>query len=461
MRVGLFGITWHPALALLWLAESAAVLFASQLACRLVGDTSPDPAIDWTQAVVFGGLVIIAMVAMGLFTRRMRDRMAGVILRITLSVIVGGVLAGLFLGFFPAYKYSALEFLSSMVFAWLLLVLVRAVAQRRIDEDIFKRRVLVYGAGNNAMRLAKLRRRADQRGFKLLGFVPAEGEDIEVAEERLVRVNGGLAEYARQNAVEEIVVAMDDRRRSFPLKELLECRLEGIVISEQVTFLERETGKVHLELLTPSWIIFGGGFRRNGMRVHSERMFDLAASFGLLLLASPIMLLTALAIKIEDGLSAPVFYGQDRVGFAGKIFRVLKFRSMRVDAERDGKAQWATTNDNRVTALGKYLRKLRIDELPQLLNVLRGEMSFVGPRPERPQFVDKLAETIPYYRERHSVKPGITGWAQLCYPYGASEQDAVEKLQYDLFYVKNHDLVFDILILLQTVEVILLGKGAR
>jgi sugar transferase (PEP-CTERM system associated) len=461
MRVGLFGITWHPALALLWLAESAAVLIATRLACHLVGDKSPDPVVDWTQAVVFGGLVIIAMVAMGLFTRRMRDRMAGVILRITLSVIVGGVTAGLLLGIFPAYKYSLLEFASSMAFAWVLLVLVRAVAQRRIDEDIFKRRVLVYGAGNNAMRLAKLRRRADQRGFKLLGFVPAEGEDVVVGEDRLVRVNGGLAEYARQNAIEEIVVAMDDRRRSFPLKELLECRLAGIVISEQVTFLERETGKVHLELLTPSWIIFGGGFRKNGMRAHSERIFDLAASFGLLLIASPIMLLTALAIKIEDGFSAPIFYGQDRVGYAGKIFRVLKFRSMRVDAERDGKAQWAVTNDNRVTALGKYLRKLRIDELPQLLNVLRGEMSFVGPRPERPQFVDKLAETIPYYRERHSVKPGITGWAQLCYPYGASEQDAVEKLQYDLFYVKNHDLVFDILILLQTVEVILLGKGAR
>jgi sugar transferase (PEP-CTERM system associated) len=460
MRVGLFGITWHPALALLWLAESAAVLFASQLACRLVGDPSPE-AVDWTQAVVFGGLVIIAMVAMGLFTRRMRDRMAGVILRITLSVLVGGVMAGLLLGFWPAYKYSPLEFLASMAIAWLLLVLVRAVAQRRIDEDIFKRRVLVYGAGNNAMRLAKLRRRADQRGFKLLGFVPADGEDIVVPDDRLARVEVGLAEYARQNAIEEIVVAMDDRRRSFPLKELLECRLAGIVISEQVTFLERETGKVHLELLTPSWIIFGGGFRRNGMRVHSERMFDLAASFGLLMLASPLMLLTALAIKLEDGFSAPVFYGQDRVGFAGKIFRVLKFRSMRVDAERDGKAQWATTNDNRVTVLGKYLRKLRIDELPQLLNVLRGEMSFVGPRPERPQFVDKLAETIPYYRERHSVKPGITGWAQLCYPYGASEQDAVEKLQYDLFYVKNHDLVFDMLILLQTVEVIVLGKGAR
>jgi sugar transferase (PEP-CTERM system associated) len=460
MRVGLFGITWHPALVLLWLAESTAVLVASRFACYLMGGPS-DPAIDWTQAAVFGGLVIIAMVAMGLFTRRMRDRMAGVVLRITLSVLVGGVIAGLVLGFWPAYKFTPLEFISSMVFAWLLLVLVRAVAQRLIDEDIFKRRVLVYGAGNNAMRLAKLRRRADQRGFKLLGFVPAEGEDIVVPEERLQRVSGALYEYAREHSIEEIVVAMDDRRRSFPLKELLDCRLAGIVISEQVTFLERETGKVHLELLTPSWIIFGGGFRKNGMRVRSERMFDLAASTGLLLLAAPIMLLTVLAIKIEDGWSAPIFYGQDRVGYAGRIFRVLKFRSMRVDAERDGKAQWATTNDNRVTALGKYLRKLRIDELPQLLNVLRGEMSFVGPRPERPQFVDKLAETIPYYRERHSVKPGITGWAQLCYPYGASEQDAVEKLQYDLFYVKNHDLVFDMLILLQTVEVILLGKGAR
>jgi len=461
MRVGLFGITWHPALVLLWLAESAAVLIASRFACRLVGGPSLDPAIDWTQAAVFGGSVILAMVAMGLFTRRMRDRMAGVVLRISLSVIAGGLLSGLILGFWPDYKFTLTEFLSSMAFAWLLLVLVRIIAQRLIDEDIFKRRVLVYGAGNNAMRIAKLRRRADQRGFKLLGFVPAEGEDVEVPEDRVVRVSGPLHEYASQHAIEEIVVAMDDRRRSFPLKDLLECRLAGIVISEQVTFLERETGKVHLELLTPSWIIFGGGFRRNGLRVRSERIFDLLASTGLLLLASPIMLLTALAIKIEDGLAAPVFYGQDRVGFAGRIFRVLKFRSMRVDAERDGKAQWATTNDNRVTALGKYLRKLRIDELPQLLNVLRGEMSFVGPRPERPQFVDNLAETIPYYRERHCVKPGITGWAQLCYPYGASEQDAVEKLQYDLFYVKNHDLVFDMLILLQTVEVILLGKGAR
>jgi len=461
MRVGLFGITWHPALLLLWVAESVAVLFGSRLAIWLASGPASNQFVPWTQAAVFGGFIVIAMVAMGLFTRRMRDRMAGILLRITLSVLAGGVLAGLVLGFWPGFKFTLAEFAYSMIFAWLLLVLVRGMSQRLIDEDIFKRHVLVLGAGVNAARLARLRRRADQRGFRLHGFLPVEGEKIEVSSDRVIDVRGSLRDYVKQQGIDEIVVAMDDRRRNFPLKALLDCRLAGILISEQVTFLERETGKVHLELLTPSWMIFGGGFRRDGMRVHSERFFDLLASLSLLALASPVMLLTALAIKLEDGMRAPVFYRQNRVGFGGRIFPVIKFRSMRIDAERDGKAQWATTNDNRVTTLGKYLRKLRIDELPQLLNVLRGEMSFVGPRPERPEFVEQLAETIPYYLERHSVKPGITGWAQLCYPYGASEQDAVEKLQYDLFYVKNHDLVFDILILLQTVEVILLGKGAR
>jgi sugar transferase (PEP-CTERM system associated) len=311
------------------------------------------------------------------------------------------------------------------------------------------------------MRLARLRRRADQRGFRLHGFVASQGEDVVVPVDRLVNVSGALCEYARLHGIDEIVVAMDDRRRNFPLKELLDCRLAGIPISEQVTFLERETGKVHLELLTPSWMIFGGGFNRDGVNRHSERVLDLVAALCLLAIASPVILLTIIAIKLEEGFSAPLLYRQKRVGQGGRAFDVFKFRSMRVDAERDGKAQWATTNDARVTAVGKYLRKLRIDELPQLFNVLRGDMSFVGPRPERPEFVSQLAETIPYYHERHSVKPGITGWAQLCYPYGASEQDAVEKLQYDLFYVKNRDLIFDILILLQTVEVILLGKGAR
>jgi exopolysaccharide biosynthesis polyprenyl glycosylphosphotransferase len=196
------------------------------------------------------------------------------------------------------------------------------------------------------------------------------------------------------------------------------------------------------------------------MRRYEERVFDVISSSALLLLTAPIMLLTILAIKLEEGWRAPIFYRQKRVGYGGQVFDVIKFRSMRTDAEKNG-AVWATSSDSRVTRVGGFIRKVRIDELPQILNVFKGDMAFVGPRPERPEFVSQLAETIPYYHERHWVKPGITGWAQLCYPYGASERDAVEKLQYDLYYVKNHSLLFDLMILVQTAEVILLRKGAR
>jgi exopolysaccharide biosynthesis polyprenyl glycosylphosphotransferase len=218
---------------------------------------------------------------------------------------------------------------------------------------------------------------------------------------------------------------------------------------------------VRIDVLNPSWMIFGEGFRRDPLRLFSSRGLDLAASSLILLLTFPFMLLTALAIKLEEGLRAPVFYAQQRVGLGGKTFNVLKFRSMRQDAERDGQARWATKGDSRVTRVGALIRKCRIDELPQILCVFRGHMSFVGPRPERPEFVADLAQKIPYYVQRHCVKPGITGWAQLCYPYGSSEQDALEKLQYDLYYIKNNTLLFDLGILLQTVEVVAMGQGAR
>jgi sugar transferase (PEP-CTERM system associated) len=245
------------------------------------------------------------------------------------------------------------------------------------------------------------------------------------------------------------------------MDQLLECRLEGLEITELVSFLERETGKVRLDVLNPSWMIFSDGFRQGRIHGTFERAFDVAASLVLLSVTLPVMLLTALAIRIEDGRRASLFYRQTRVGQYGRTFELLKFRSMCEDAEVAGQPIWAVKNDSRVTRVGSFIRKSRIDELPQVLNVLKGEMSFVGPRPERPQFVAQLNERIPYYRERHTIKPGITGWAQLCYPYGSSEQDAAEKLQYDLFYVKNHSLLFYLAILVQTVEVILWGKGAR
>jgi sugar transferase (PEP-CTERM system associated) len=367
----------------------------------------------------------------------------------------------LLLGLTPEHRPPFAQVALFALLSCLLLVLLRAIASGLIDDDIFKRSVLVFGSGTNAGRIQQLRRRADQRGFKVVGYVPARNEERVIPADRLVATDKPLGELARELEIDEIVVAMDDRRQQFPLKELLDCRLAGVEITELATFLERETGKVYLDILVPSWMIFGSGFRRDVARLYSERAFDVLASLALLLIASPFMLLTMLAIKLEDGFASPILYGQPRVGYGGRIFRVLKFRSMREDAEKDGKARWAQANDDRITRVGRLIRKTRIDELPQLLNVLRGHMSFVGPRPERPEFVKQLSETIPYYDERHAVKPGITGWAQLCYPYGASEQDAIEKLQYDLYYVKNHGLLFDVLILLQTVEVILLGKGAR
>jgi sugar transferase (PEP-CTERM system associated) len=297
----------------------------------------------------------------------------------------------------------------------------------------------------------------------IIGYIRGEGDEIDVsgdASQKLVSPDQ-LSEFCVEHAIDEIVVAMDDRRRSFPMVQLLECRLDGVDVTDLVSFLERETGKVRLDVLNPSWMIFSEGFRQGRVHGSLERAFDVVASVILLTVALPVMLLTALAIKVTEGPRATIFYRQVRVGQYGRPFRLLKFRSMREDAERDGKPQWAQKNDSRVTRIGSFLRMTRIDELPQILNVLRGEMSFVGPRPERPEFVAQLNERIPYYRERHSIKPGITGWAQLCYPYGSSEQDATEKLQYDLFYVKNHSLLFYLAILVQTVEVIVWGKGAR
>jgi sugar transferase (PEP-CTERM system associated) len=459
MRIRIFGHYWQLGLVLLWAFESTVIFGSSVIAFRWFG--SENPAVMWAQSAVLASCVMVAAIAMGLFSRRLRDQTAGIMLRIGVSVLAGAILGGLLLYASPNHRPSWTEVIGFIGMGLFSLTIVRVAARGLIGEDILKRRVLVYGAGNNAARILGLRRRNDQRGFKVVGFVPSRSEERVVPPDRLISSDVPVSETAEQLEIDEIVMAMDDRRQQFPLKELLDCRLSGIEVIELASFLERETGKVYLDILIPSWMIFGSGFRRDVIRRYSERGFDMLASFVLLVVALPVMLLTMLAIKLEDGIRAPLFYLQPRVGYAGRLFRVMKFRSMRPDAEKDGRARWASANDDRVTRVGRFIRKVRIDELPQLFNVLGGRMSFVGPRPERPEFVKQLGETIPYYEVRHAVKPGITGWAQLCYPYGASEQDASEKLQYDLYYVKNHSLVFDILILLQTVEVILFGKGAR
>jgi sugar transferase (PEP-CTERM system associated) len=338
----------------------------------------------------------------------------------------------------------------------------RALFLRLVEVEAFKRRILVLGAGARAAQVhVRMRRRSDRRGFVVLGFVPRPGEAMEIPLDQVLEPDCPLPEWCLRQQVDEIVVGVEDRRGNLMIEELLECRQLGIAITDLTTFFEREAGRVQLQLTHPSWLVYSGGFNATPTRRFTKRSFDLVASLCVLLLTWPLMLLVALAIMVESGPGQPVFYRQERVGARGRTFHLIKFRSMRTDAERDGVARWASENDDRVTAVGRFIRKVRLDELPQLWNVLKGEMSLIGPRPERPQFVADLATKISYYNLRHSLKPGLAGWAQLRYPYGASEEDAEEKLKYDLYYVKNHNLLFDLLILVQTVEVVLFRRGAR
>ena len=463
MSIRFFGIFVHLPLLLVALVEAVALWLAATSAAAVTGLSLHDlaPAPVWQFTLVFVFACVVTMAGLGLFSRRQRANTAGLLVRIAVAVLIGALLAVLLARIIEFGEIWLRIVARAAVFGVLLAGLSRLLVGKLINEDIFRRKILVFGAGSRAASIANLRRRSDLRGFKIDGFIAAGGEDSVVPADRLLMLNRPLVSIAIERQIDEIVVAMDDRRRNFPVAELLECRLAGVDVIEVISFLERETGKLRLDVLHPSWLIFSGGFRRDAARELTRRAFDVLASLLLLLIASPLMLLAAIAIKLEDGITAPVFYRQTRVGLLGRHFEIIKFRSMATDAEKDGLAKWATTDDNRVTVAGKLMRKTRVDELPQILNVFKGDMSFVGPRPERPQFVEQLSEKIPYYRERHWVKPGITGWAQLCYAYGASEADAAEKLQYDLFYVKNHGLLFDLMILVQTAEVILLGKGAR
>lgn len=415
---------------------------------------------ELVRIAVVCGVLFLCLAAMGLYRIALRATFAGVVARVITAVVLTGIaMPFIYYMFRAVYLTPGTLMLSSMSTIVGLLV-VRYGFLKLVDESLFKRRILVLGTGERAEQFLQLRRQSDQRGFKLVRFVKMPGDKpSEVPDKRVRSMPSSLLDYCRRHEIDEIVIALDDRRGKLPIRELLECRLESIDITDVMNFLERETGKVNLALVSPSWLIFENGFRRQLPRRIAQRVFDVISSSVVLILASPIMLVTAMLILLEDG--RPIFYRQKRVGKGNTVFDVMKFRSMRTDAEAGGKAIWAKQDDDRVTRVGNFIRRVRIDELPQLLNVLGGSMSVVGPRPERPEFVETLSEQIPYYLERHRVKPGITGWAQLCYPYGSSEKDAFEKLQYDLFYVKNRTLVFDFMILLQTAEVVLWQKGAR
>jgi sugar transferase (PEP-CTERM system associated) len=414
------------------------------------------------RAGMFAAINVLCLGAMGLYEPRMREGASGILLRTIGGFLAAGmIMAAIFYVLPDLHMWRGIYFYAAAT-AFAVNLLSRSAVTSVAGREQFKNRVLVYGSGQAAATITNtMRRNSDRKGFTLVGFVRVGGEDPQVEGERIINLRQSLSDYTRQTEIDQIVIALDDKREALPMDDLFACRLKGVEVFDLVNFFEREAGKILVDHATPGWMSFTDGFKRSASSRIAKRWFDVTASVVLLLAAWPFMLLTALAIWLEDGFGSPVLFRQERVGRHGKTFDVLKFRSMTVDAEGDGKARWATKNDSRVTRVGNFIRKTRIDELPQILNVLAGDMAFIGPRPERPQFVKELTERIPYYHARHCVKPGITGWAQLCYPYGASEKDARHKLEFDLYYVKNHSLFLDFMICLTTVEVVLFGKGAR
>jgi sugar transferase (PEP-CTERM system associated) len=467
VSVRLFSGNVHR-VGLLALVEGVVVVLALLAAVyfRFIGYSSTFAAFEysvgpiWSRAVLVVGVLLVSLFALGLYELRQRTSFNGVLVRLALAILLAETTLALAYYMVPSLFIGRGVMTLTGGFAFLGLAVTRYMFLRLVDEEIFKRRVLVWGAGSRATFIERrLRRRTDQRGFRIVGYVRAPGDAEGISDAQTVARPGDVVRLALRQRVEEIVVAMDDRRAGFPTADLLECRLRGIQVSDIVTFLERESGRVNVELVHPSWLIFSNGFRSDFLRLATKRCFDVAVSTVMLVVTLPVFLLTALAIWLED--RGPVFYRQVRTGANGRPFSILKFRSMRVDAERDGAARWAAANDPRITGVGAVIRRARIDELPQLYNVLLGHMSFVGPRPERPQFVEQLAKAIPFYPARHSVKPGITGWAQVRYSYGASTRDALDKLEYDLYYVKHHTLAFDLMVLLQTVEIVLFRIGSR
>jgi sugar transferase (PEP-CTERM system associated) len=426
--------------------------------------------LNLAQAQFSLGLSLVAglsMTAVGLYNYDVfldsRIMAIKILMAVTLVAPAAALVALLFDKFVtaaPGAGWSLL--LLKATFVWMSCVLVTRIGFLRVsDSDLFRRRVVVVGTGVRAARIAELVERGRNRYFVPKAFVHACGDlrlvmgaplDLDrTADDR------ALACYAHDIGAREIVVATDERR-GMPVGQLLHCKVEGINVVDYQTFWERENGRIDIEALQPSWLIYSDGFRRSPFNTVMKRGFDVVVSLCLLIFALPVMAVAALAVRLES--PGPVLYRQERAGLGGNGFTLLKFRSMRDDAERDG-IRWAANSDPRVTRVGAIIRKFRIDELPQLFNVLRGDMSFVGPRPERPYFVAQLAKAIPFYGERHSVKPGITGWAQVNYPYGASIEDAKAKLAYDLYYVKNRTLFLDLVILVHTVRVILFSEGAR
>jgi sugar transferase (PEP-CTERM system associated) len=378
--------------------------------------------------------------------------------RVTVSLVLSFVILSSFYFLIPFAKQGRGFLILSLATFGLLQFLWHAFYRIWLKSPGLVKRVLVLGTGPLAGQIGNLVA-STNRNYVLSGYLNCGNEPVKVPQGTIVGSEENLVETARREKADKIVVSLSERRGVFPLESVLSCKLSGIKVMDAPTFYEKITGKLLLEHITPSWFIFSHGFNLTTLYRIMKRTLDVLIALILLVLFLPLLPVIAILVKLDS--PGPVLFRQDRVGEGDEIFTLYKFRTMRQDAEKTTGAVWARKNDTRITRLGKILRKTRLDEIPQLYNVIRGDMSLVGPRPERPEFVQQLKIVIPYYSERHYVKPGLTGWAQVCYPYGASVEDALEKLRYDMYYIKNGSIVFDLLIIFKTTRVVLFGSGAR
>jgi sugar transferase (PEP-CTERM system associated) len=451
-----------PAAVLLQVVfEGALFSFALVVAANLNGSSLVEPGVTLLAALLFGTLMVFINVGLGFYRQDPSVDAVRFIARKTLALIIGLPVA--YIAFFLVPQSNLFQ--NALAGGLLLtiggLVVVRIFVFSGIRADLLSHRILVVGTGRDALAVETALNKSNANGVSVVAFYPLNrSENTLVASDRIISSEKSLVDTALKLRVNEVVVAAREQRGgALPLRQLVDCRLQGIRVTCLPSFFERFRGEIPIDSLKAGWLIYSDGFRQGWGRSFIKRAFDLIASCLLLVVAAPIMLATVIAILIESG--GPIIYRQERVGFGGKTFWLLKFRSMAADAERDGVPKWASSVDSRVTWVGQFIRHTHIDELPQIFNVLAGNMSFVGPRPERSFFVQQLTDQIPFYCARLSVKPGITGWAQVRFSYGASVEDATRKLQFDLFYVKNHTLLLDLVILLETVRVVLSGEGAR
>nr|WP_221197363.1 TIGR03013 family XrtA/PEP-CTERM system glycosyltransferase [Simiduia aestuariiviva] len=445
------------------------VAWVAQHLQLLLLDASPGWSLslgELAPLLLFAFILSCCTLSMGVYIALVREGYASMVLRTLVSFFLLGSLSLYFVNLLAGGDFIDRSLVFWGVLAATFVVFcVRALFLGFVDTANLRRRVLVFGAGQRAQALlTELEAGSSRLGVRVVGCVASAGDEIKVAAHLVRTEPSDWVDYVKREQISEIVIAPDESRRQsqgagLPVNELLDCKVAGVGSTDVLSFCERELNRIDVDMLRPSWLLFSDGFKNSKRHLFIKRAFDLVVSLLFLAVLWPFMLLTAIAVKLES--PGSVLYSQERVGLNGRVFKIYKFRSMRQDAEKAGQAVWAQKNDARVTRVGAFIRNTRLDELPQLYNVIMGHMSFVGPRPERPQFVEQLIEEIPFYSTRHKVKPGLMGWAQLKYPYGASVEDAKNKLEYDLYYAKNKSFFMDMLILVQTVEIILLGKGVH